>query len=149
MSYGEHEYVYTCLDETYHKAVCAHCGTVLVESELHDFGEGDTCTRCGYTQEGTVEPTVSVECGVTYEPGYWFFWWNPGTYTAWADVDAHGAKVTKVEISQDGTHYRPGAYFTSRRNVTEFYVKVTTADGTTTWKYKNGKTTQVLTADPE
>jgi len=88
--------------------------------------------------------TITVNCGVEYEPGYWFFWWSRPTYTAWADVDATGVEITKVQISTDGKNYRNGCCFTSGRRITEFFVKVTTKDGDKVWQYKNGKTSRVI-----
>jgi len=136
--YADHDYLYNAKDENEHTVTCSRCDYTATEKHV-----GDICTKCGYVQ--TSAASVKVECGVEYEPGYWFFWWSRPSYTAWADVRATGTEISKIQISSDGETWRNAQYFTSHRNITKFFVKVTTKSGDTTcWQYKDGKTTRLL-----
>jgi len=144
----EHSYKYTAIDEDTHSAVCTLCGD-KIEIEAHDYVDG-VCTKCGRIAEDAA--AVNVTCGVYYEPGYWFFWYNRGSYTAWVDAKGYGKDVTKIEISADGKNFRRGQYFTSHREITEFFARITTTrDGkTTTDTYKcfaDGTSQKLLKTD--
>ncbi len=131
----------------------SHTCTVCNKTETEDctYGEDGYCTVCGAINPEKASVSVTAEVTKhTTRSGWW--WWGCTTTTWTADITAtgEGVDVATVEYSLDGENYKTGTSFTSKKEITTFYIRVTDSnDKVTNWIYEDGEVTQVTEQDSE
>ena len=134
---GEHEYGCweDCKDGT-HKHVCKYCGKTQIEA--HKYDQITHKCICGaYDPSATSISVTATYATKAQKQSYGLLGWLFGkcktvtTYTATVKVNAEGLKVTKVEVSADQKcGWTKSNTFTSNSEIGQFFVRVTTSDGT-------------------
>ena len=133
---GEHDFGcwIDCKDGVNHKHICKYCGKT--ETDEHKYDETTHKCVCGAVDPSctTVDVTATYATKTTMQFSgflFWGTWKNVTTYTATVKATATGLKVTKVEVSADQKcGWTKSNTFTSNCKIEQFYVRVTTGDGT-------------------
>ncbi len=132
-----------------HSHTCTVCG----EKETADctYDDNGYCTVCGAINPEKASVSVTAEVTKHTTRSGWWWWCRPTTtWTANISATGEGVDVATVEYSLDGENYETGTTFTSKEEITTFYIRVTDSkDNVTNWIYEDGEVTQVTDSDSE
>ena len=136
---GEHDFGcwIDCKDGVNHKHICKYCGKTETDEHHFDFAT-HKCIECGaYDPSATSISVTATYATKAQKQSYGLLGWLFGkcktvtTYTATVKVNAEGLKATKVEVSADQKcGWTKSNTFTSNSEIGQFFVRVTTSDGT-------------------
>ncbi len=126
-----------------HRRVCTVCGEK--ETAECTYGEDGYCTECGQFNPDLASVSVTAKVTKHTTRSGWWWWCRPTTtWTANITAAGEGVDVETVEYSLDGEAYETGTCFTSKEEITTFYIRVTDSnDNVTNWIYEDGDVTQV------
>ncbi len=132
-----------------HRRVCTVCGEK--ETAECTYGEDGYCTECGQFNPDLASVSVTAKVTKHTTRSGWWWWCRPTTtWTANITAAGEGVDVETVEYSLDGEAYETGTCFTSKEEITTFYIRVTDSnDNVTNWIYEDGEVTQVTDQDSE
>ncbi len=123
----------TCTEAGVKTYTCTKCGatkTETIAAKGHTYGEDGKCTVCGAQKpDEPTPPTPSEDYVVIYYP-------KDGKVMTTEEYTYNGSK-TKVELVAADATLADGKVTTSATNAAEF--QMITADGTVTFKTKDGK----------
>lgn len=122
--------------------VCTACGETVTENGAIVGGSSQTKPE---TAPGSEAKKEKVDVQVVEQRDFRrVLLWRRSIYTYSIDAVAQGGKVQKVEYSTNGIRWSTGDSYTSNRQLSKLFIRVTTEQGNVfSFRYQNGQTVAI------